>query len=58
MVDIFIGQGYYFASSWEISQRDLTREAGRILHAHGLVPIKELKRLGIETVGKMRGGSS
>ena len=59
MVEIFIiVQGYYFASSQEISQLDLAREAGRTLHAHGLIPTEEPKRLSVETVREMRGGSS
>jgi hypothetical protein len=59
LVDIFIVvQGYYFASSQEISQLDLAREAGRILHTHGLIPTDEPKRLSIETVREMRDGLS
>ncbi|KAI1481938.1 NAD(P)-binding protein [Daldinia eschscholtzii] len=51
-------EGYYFASSQEVSQFDLAKEASRILHFHGLIPTAEPKSLSIETVREMRGGSS
>lgn len=55
---LIVAQGYYFASSQEVSQLDLAQEAGKILHAHGLIPTEQPKSLSIETVREMRGGSS
>ncbi|KAK2611947.1 hypothetical protein QQS21_002053 [Conoideocrella luteorostrata] len=53
-------QVYYlrFATTQELSQLDLAREAGKILHRHGPIPTSEPKSFSVEAVGEMRGGSS
>ncbi|KAJ6790347.1 hypothetical protein PWT90_10334 [Aphanocladium album] len=51
-------EGYYFATGQELSQLDLAKAAGEILHKHGLIPTKEPKSLTVNDVREMRGGSS
>ncbi|KAL2055304.1 hypothetical protein ABVK25_004642 [Lepraria finkii] len=50
--------GYYFASSHEVSQLHLAKRAGEILHTKGLIPTDQPKQLSLRTVREMRGGSS
>ncbi|OAA56798.1 NAD(P)-binding domain protein [Cordyceps fumosorosea ARSEF 2679] len=51
-------EGYYFATTQELSQLDLAKAAGEILHKHGLIPAAEPKSLSVADVREMRGGSS
>ncbi|KAI9839555.1 MAG: hypothetical protein M1819_002181 [Sarea resinae] len=45
--------GYYFAATQEHSQRTIAEHAGRILHAHGLLPSPTPVQLPIEQIGAM-----
>ncbi|KAK5712105.1 hypothetical protein LTR15_012174 [Elasticomyces elasticus] len=49
-------KGYYFASSQEVSQKDIAIEAGKLLHAHGLLSTAESKKLTLSEIGGLMKG--
>jgi nucleoside-diphosphate-sugar epimerase len=49
----FNGNGYYFASTQEHSQRDLANEVGRILQERGFIENKEPVQVGLEYLDQM-----
>ncbi|KAK5687720.1 hypothetical protein LTS10_001860 [Elasticomyces elasticus] len=49
-------EGYYFASSQEVSQKDIAIEAGKLLHAHGLLSTVEPKKLTLNEVSGLMEG--
>ncbi|KAK5732235.1 hypothetical protein LTR17_010681 [Elasticomyces elasticus] len=49
-------EGYYFASSQEVSQKDIAIEAGKLLHAHGLLSTAEPKKLTLNEVSGLMEG--
>ncbi|KAK4892309.1 hypothetical protein LTR27_009143 [Elasticomyces elasticus] len=48
--------GYYFASSQEVSQKDIAIEAGKLLHAHGLLNTAEPKKLTLKEISGLMEG--